>query len=177
MTFLGLNSYLTAFSSFVFWIVMAIHASGTQSINLPILVGLVVTGCLPTTIISNVVMTREAKGNDSVPYEEANLADHQATLIEATIGHVPRPFLSPALTRIYLTPLSALVPGTKWGGQLYIHVFKQLGCTAFAPLLLDQLIQINFATQSTRGLSKVGGFCVICSYGRYFLHALLPRSS
>ena len=51
---------------------MAIHASGTQSIDLVILVGLVVMGCIPTTISSNVVMTRAAKGNDSVPHEKAN---------------------------------------------------------------------------------------------------------
>jgi len=55
---------------------MAIHASGIYSINFAILAGLVVTGSLPTTISSNVVMTREAKGNDSAPHEEANLADH-----------------------------------------------------------------------------------------------------
>jgi sodium/bile acid cotransporter 7 len=29
-------------------------------------VGLVVMGCIPTTISSNVVMTRASKGNDSV---------------------------------------------------------------------------------------------------------------
>jgi solute carrier family 10 (sodium/bile acid cotransporter), member 7 len=50
----------------VFGLVCAIIASGTDTINAVILVGLVVMGCIPTTISSNVVMTRAAKGNDSV---------------------------------------------------------------------------------------------------------------
>lgn len=54
------------FSSVVFGIVSAIKASGTDKIDLTIMVGLIVMGCIPTTISSNVVMTRAAKGNDSV---------------------------------------------------------------------------------------------------------------
>jgi solute carrier family 10 (sodium/bile acid cotransporter), member 7 len=50
----------------VFGIVVAIMASGTEKIDVVILVGLLVMGCIPTTISSNVVMTRAAKGNDSV---------------------------------------------------------------------------------------------------------------
>jgi len=51
----------------VFGLVSAIEASSTDKIDQVILVGLVVMGCIPTTISSNVVMTRAAKGNDSVP--------------------------------------------------------------------------------------------------------------
>lgn len=50
----------------MFGLVSAIDASGTERIDRVILVGLVVMGCIPTTISSNVVMTRAAKGNDSV---------------------------------------------------------------------------------------------------------------
>ena len=54
------------FSGVVFGFVSAIIASGTDKIDRVILVGLIVMGCIPTTISSNVVMTRAAKGNDSV---------------------------------------------------------------------------------------------------------------
>jgi solute carrier family 10 (sodium/bile acid cotransporter), member 7 len=54
---------------------MAISASGTKSIDTVILVGLVVMGCIPTTISSNVVMTRAAKGNDSVRHGHDDLAN------------------------------------------------------------------------------------------------------
>jgi len=50
----------------VFGLVSAITASGADNIDTVILVGLIVMGCIPTTISSNVVMTRAAKGNDSV---------------------------------------------------------------------------------------------------------------
>ena len=50
----------------VFGLVSAIRVSGTDKIDIVVLVGLIVMGCIPTTISSNVVMTRAAKGNDSV---------------------------------------------------------------------------------------------------------------
>jgi len=50
----------------VFGLVSAIITSGTKQIDTVILVGLIVMGCIPTTISSNVVMTRAAKGNESV---------------------------------------------------------------------------------------------------------------
>lgn len=53
----------------MFGLVSAIEASGTGAIDKVILVGLIVMGCIPTTITSNVVMTRAAKGNDSVHSE------------------------------------------------------------------------------------------------------------
>jgi solute carrier family 10 (sodium/bile acid cotransporter), member 7 len=61
------------FSAVVFGLVSAIKASGTQKIDTVILVGLIVMGCIPTTISSNVVMTRAAKGNDSVPPRQMSL--------------------------------------------------------------------------------------------------------
>ena len=50
----------------MYGLVSAIVASGTTQIDTVVLVGLIVMGCIPTTISSNVVMTRAAKGNDSV---------------------------------------------------------------------------------------------------------------
>jgi solute carrier family 10 (sodium/bile acid cotransporter), member 7 len=59
-------SDIEVFSGVVFGIVSAIVQSGTTKIDQTILVGMVVMGCIPTTISSNVVMTRAAEGNDSV---------------------------------------------------------------------------------------------------------------
>jgi len=74
-----------------------------------------------------------------------NDTDLKATLIEVTIGNVLGPFLSPALTRMYLTSSSTfegLVPGSDGVGQLYANVFKQLGCALFAPFIVGQLVQL-----------------------------------
>jgi len=137
--------------------VSTIVASGTDKIDTVILVGLVVMGCIPTTISSNVVMTRAAKGNDS------------ATLIEVTIGNVLGPFLSPALTRMYLISspaFSHLAPGSEGVGQLYASVFKQLGCALFAPFIVGQLLQFSFPKQTNWAmnklyLNKVGSVCLL----------------
>ena len=93
----------------------------------------------------------------------------QATLIEVTIGNVLGPFLSPALTRMYLTSSSAfdgLVPGSDGVRQLYADVFKQLGCAVFAPFIVGQLIQLEFPKQTnwamnTFYLNKVGSVCLL----------------
>jgi solute carrier family 10 (sodium/bile acid cotransporter), member 7 len=79
-------------------------------------------------------------------------------LIEVTIGNVLGPFLSPALTRMYLTSSSAyegLVPGADGVGQLYADVFKQLGCAMFAPFFVGQLIQFFFPKQANWAMTKV----------------------
>jgi sodium/bile acid cotransporter 7 len=144
------------FSSLVFGLVCAIIASGTDAINMVILVGLVVMGCIPTTISSNVVMTRAAKGNDSVSLSRRGLT--QATLIEVTIGNTLGPFLSPALTRMYLSSSSAFddyVPGVGGVGQLYGAVFKQLGCAVFAPFIVGQLLQLLFPKQTNWAMRRV----------------------
>jgi solute carrier family 10 (sodium/bile acid cotransporter), member 7 len=70
---------------------------------------------------------------------------------------------------MYLTSSSVFdgfVPGSNGAGQLYVDVFKQLGCAVFAPLLVGQLLQYLFPRQSTWAinkfcLNKVGSFCLL----------------
>ena len=98
-----------------------------------------------------------------------NPINYQATLIEVTIGNVLGPFLSPALTRMYLTSSSAfdgLVPGTDGVIRLYADVFKQLGCAVFAPFIVGQLMQLVFPKQTTWAmntfrLNKVSSVCLL----------------
>ena len=113
----------------------------------------------------------------------------QATLIEVTIGNVLGPFLSPALTRMYLTSSSSfdgLVPGTDGVRQLYADVFKQLGCALFAPFIVGQLIQFTFPKQTNWAmdkfyLNKVGSVCLFlviwATFSSCFYHQALENVS
>ncbi|KAK9461898.1 SBF-like CPA transporter family-domain-containing protein [Lipomyces oligophaga] len=121
------------------WFALAYAAlqSNNPHINDQILAGLVLLGCTPTTIGSNVVFTRSAHGNAS------------ATLIEVVIANCLSPVLSPALVSMYMTSSS------KWGqyrpatsseqyATLYRSVFKQLGLTVFVPLFVGQVLRNIF---------------------------------
>ena len=79
-----------------------------------------------------------------------------------TIGNILGPFLSPALTRMYLMSSSSfdgLIPGANGVAQLYADVFKQLGCAAFAPFIVGQLFQLFFPMQTDWAISKVAPLC------------------
>lgn len=64
-----------------------VAAAGTKKdfMDPGLLVGMILTGCVATTISSNVVMTGQAKGNQAL------------TVVESTIGNFLGPFLTPAL--------------------------------------------------------------------------------
>jgi len=82
----------------------------------------------------------------------------EATLIEVTIANILGPFVSPALTRLYLMSSPAfegLVPGSDGLCQLYANVFQLLGCSLFAPFAVGQLLQYFFPNQTAWALSRV----------------------
>jgi sodium/bile acid cotransporter 7 len=89
--------------------------------------------CAPTTISSNVVMTRQAHGNAAL------------TVAESALGNVLAPFITPALVRMYLASgagYTHVVPAATGAfGPLYQRVFKQLGLNMLLPLFVGQLIQ------------------------------------
>lgn len=84
-------------------------------------------GCLPTTIASNVVMTRQAHGNASL------------TVVESTIGNFLAPFLTPALVSMYTSTgawYTKGLPSNSGGyGEIYRRIFKQLGLSVFLPMV------------------------------------------
>ncbi|KAK4054185.1 LRR receptor-like serine/threonine-protein kinase RGI2 [Microbotryomycetes sp. JL201] len=122
------------------------------------LTGMVVMGCVPTTISSNVVMTGQAGGDES------------AATIEVMIGNLLGTFLSPALLDMFMSgPWSFGKPVASGGGgqsKIYRQVLAQLGYTVFIPLTVGETVQYFFPqqvkwTRTAFRLGKVGSVCLL----------------
>lgn len=146
-------------SSIVYGICCGIRASHDAQIDDWLLVGLIVAQSCPTTVSSNVVMTKAAEGNDVL------------TVSEVVIGNVLGAFITPALVQLYLqgpwdfgNPSHQATDITV--GELYGDVMKQIGLSVFVPLFVGQVLQNIFPRQSkwcltTFKLAKVGSFMLI----------------
>lgn len=154
--FLGISFLITP--SIAFGFASAIRVAHNPNISEWILVGMIITGCTPTTVSSNVVMTRTAKGNESL------------SLIEVSVGNVLGAFISPALAQMFLSKHSGFAFGNPTADMsltaLYRKVMKQLGLSLFVPLFVGQVIQYLFPNQTkwvlTKfKLAKVGSFCLL----------------
>ncbi|KAL7666177.1 Uncharacterized protein ABC855_g1771 [[Candida] zeylanoides] len=129
-------------SALIYGIVTGIETAHNSQIDEWLLVGLIVTHSCPTTVASNVIMTKNAHGNDVL------------TLCEVFIGNVLGAFITPALLQMYLT-------GRHWDfgnpthqgladssiGDLYKDVMKQVGLSVFVPLFVGQVVQNIFPRQ------------------------------
>jgi sodium/bile acid cotransporter 7 len=147
------------FTSAVFFAVAA-AAHSAPSIEASTLVGLIATGCLPTTINSNVVMTRQAGG------------DIAATMVSVTLGNFLGPFLTPVLfTKMYLPALPGFaqwlpVEALDNMPALYANVMKQMGLSVFLPLVVGQVIRGIWPEKTQKvvekfRLAKLGSFCLL----------------
>jgi len=100
-----------------------------------LLIGFLFLGSAPTTMSSNVVMTRQAHGNTAL------------TVVQSVIGNFLCPFLTPILLQMYLSSrawyASVLISGDNYG-EIYRRVFKQLGLSLFVPMLIGQIVQYLF---------------------------------
>ncbi|ODQ66301.1 hypothetical protein NADFUDRAFT_50220 [Nadsonia fulvescens var. elongata DSM 6958] len=121
-------------------------------------VGFIFAGCTPTTVSSNVVMTKKANGNDSL------------SLIEVTIGNILGAFISPALIQMFLSKNAGFSYGNPVNDssvtELYARVMKQLGLSLFVPLFVGQVCQNLFPKfiswlMKTFKLAKIGTFCLL----------------
>lgn len=102
--------------------------------------GLIICFCMPTTISSNVIMTKQAKGNESV------------SLINATLGNFLGIIISPILILLFIN----LKPESP------LHMFLNIFFTVLVPIILGQLIQFKFP-EFTEKLSKKVSFSILSS--------------
>jgi sodium/bile acid cotransporter 7 len=144
-------------SAIIFGIVSAC-ATSRSFMDPGLLVGMIIGGCLPTTISSNVVMTRQAHGNQAL------------TVVETTIGNFIGPFVSPALVQMYTSTgawYSCILPSSgSHYSEIYRRVFKQLGLSIYLPMVVGQIIQHVFPkpTQKVFGdwkVNKLGSFALL----------------
>ena len=124
--FVQIQSFLL--TSAVIYAVVSLCATNPNFMDAGLLVGMIFMGCVPTTISSNVVMTKQANGNQAL------------TVVQSTLGNCLGPFVSPLLILMYTSTgawYTGVVPGVGAGGfgELYRLVFKQLGLSLFLPLV------------------------------------------
>ena len=111
----------------VFGVVSA-TASNEDFMDAGVLIGMLLMGCVPTTISSSIVLTKEAGGNQAL------------TVAESTLGNFLGPFLCPVLVLLYLSPgawYTKVLPQDQVNnfGAMYRRVFKQLGLSIYLPLV------------------------------------------
>lgn len=155
--FIVLTSSFLITSSVIYGVACGVSTS--DKIDSWALVGLIVTFSCPTTVSSNVVMTKAAHGNDIL------------TLCEVFIGNLLGAFITPALIQLYLTGRFDFGnPSHQDGGKsiqsLYGDTMKQLGLSVFVPLFVGQVIQNLFNKQTkwaltTFKLAKIGSFMLV----------------
>ena len=144
-------------SAIIFGIVSAC-ATNRSFMDPGLLVGMIIGGCLPTTISSNVVMTRQAHGNQAL------------TVVETTIGNFIGPFVSPVLVQMYISTgawyTTFLPSSVSQYSEIYRRVFKQLGLSIYLPMVVGQIVQHFFPkpTKKVFGewkLNKLGSFALL----------------
>lgn len=129
----------------------------TERIDRAVLAGYIFTACIPTTIASNVVMTRSAGGDDA------------AALAEVLIANILGPFVTAGWT---VTLLPASKEFDVWRDQdedltaMYRDVFKQLGLAVLLPLAVGQLVRFLWPKKTGHiiqkyKLAKLGSFCLL----------------
>ncbi|KAF3035059.1 hypothetical protein E8E11_004749 [Didymella keratinophila] len=97
-----------------------------------LLIGFLFVGSAPTTMSSNVIMTRQAHGNTAL------------TVVQSVIGQFLCPFLSPIIVQMYLSSgawYSQVLEKGSGYGEIYRRVFMQLGLSLFLPMAAGQAVQ------------------------------------
>jgi sodium/bile acid cotransporter 7 len=108
--------------------------------------GLILALCAPTTISSNVVMTKTAGGNEPV------------ALVNAIIGSALGVFITPFLVELYVP--SSYFSSTQT--SLYGTVFLNMFLTVILPLIVGQIIRHFFLDLISRVNSKTYGTIGSC---------------
>jgi sodium/bile acid cotransporter 7 len=132
-------------SSIVFGICCGIKAANNEEISNWMLAGLIVTFTCPTTVSSNVVMTKQADGNVAL------------CLCEVIIGNMLGAFITPALAQMYLSGTWDFANPANGSSvsTVYRHVMMQIGLSVFIPMFVGQLIQKLLPNQTKWCLTKL----------------------
>lgn len=115
-----------------------------------------VLSCIPTTIASNVVFTRNAGGEDA------------AAIVEVVIGNIFGAFVTPALVYAFMPKLPEFEewqpasPSTL--SAMYKNVAQQLGLSVLIPLAVGQLLCYFFPKPTKWALEKLflGKISTLC---------------
>jgi sodium/bile acid cotransporter 7 len=133
--FVQLQCYLVC-SAFA---IVSLCATNPNFMDPWLLIGFLFVGSAPTTMNSNVVMTRQAHGNTAL------------TVVQSVIGQFLCPFLTPIILQMYLSSgawySKVLVHGDGYG-EIYRRVFMQLGLSLFLPMFAGQVVQKLFPKQT-----------------------------
>jgi sodium/bile acid cotransporter 7 len=131
--FVQLQCYLVC--SAATFAIVSLCATNPNFMDPWLLIGFLFVGSAPTTMSSNVVMTRQAHGNAAL------------TVVQSVIGQFLCPFLTPIILQMYLSTGSwyskVLQRGSGYAG-IYQRVFMQLGLSLFIPMLVGQIVQRLF---------------------------------
>ncbi|CAF1169704.1 unnamed protein product [Adineta steineri] len=110
------------------------------SLNKTLIVGIIIMASTSTTISSNVVMTKNALGNE------------YAALLNAVLGNILGIFISPALILYFLkNPIfDSLSNTSNSDNQLdYSRIIKNLALTVLIPLCIGQIIHLLWTKKVT----------------------------
>ncbi|KAH7057509.1 putative sodium bile acid cotransporter, partial [Linnemannia elongata] len=114
---------------------------GLTSLNAKLLAGMAVTSATPTTISSNVVMTANSNGNESL------------ALFNAAFGNLLGVFISPLIVLILLHSTPETPSGQH--GLDYATILRDLGTTILVPIVVGQIYLYYFPKSIAWAKSKV----------------------
>ncbi|KAF9123008.1 hypothetical protein BGW39_009329 [Mortierella sp. 14UC] len=114
---------------------------GLTSLNAKLLAGMAVTSATPTTISSNVVMTANSNGNESL------------ALFNAAFGNLLGVFISPLIVLILLHSTPETPSGQH--GLDYATILRDLGTTILVPIVVGQIYLYYFPKSIAWAKSRV----------------------
>ncbi|CAF1370078.1 unnamed protein product [Adineta ricciae] len=107
------------------------------SFNKIFIAGIITMACTSTTISSNVIMTKNAGGNEA------------AALVNAVLGNVLGIVVSPALIWLFMSNSNLNVLNEPYRIQDYLNVLMNLSITVLLPLIVGQIIHFIWTEQVT----------------------------